>query len=213
MSHERESDPCATQRENLLWQMYGDASTMPAELRAHLATCAACRAALESSQRMSAALRTALRPEALSAQAVQTLQQRLSAEPARRWLARPYLHRLVETAVAAGLVAALILPWWWHRSGSRDQQGSPRRGITLSSEDAATILAAYTCVGWDGTTDTALRLLADEVSGVSRTLQREAGTETYLPWNRENDWDLPAEDRGALRGPAPAPLYRGAGGA
>ncbi len=182
--------------------MYADAGEMSPALRAHLATCATCRAALDAAQRISGALREALHPEPLSEQAAQTLRRRLATQSSQRWLSRPHLHRLVGTAVAAGLVAALLVPWWWHRSASPAPKSSASGEIALSSEDAATILAAFTCVGWEGTTEASVSLLADQVSGVARAVQREAGVETYLPWSRENDWDLPADEGGALLGSA-----------
>jgi hypothetical protein len=111
----------------------------------------------------------------------------------------------VPAAVAAGLVAALLVPWWWQRSGAPQSQDGAPEALALSSDDAATILAAYTCVAWEGTTGTALSLLAEQVSGISRSVQREPGAETLLPWNSDNDWDLPADSGGALRAPARLP--------
>jgi predicted anti-sigma-YlaC factor YlaD len=210
MSLERR-EICAAHRAALLREMYEDGGEMPPALRAHLATCATCRAALEAAHRISGALREPLRPQALSEQAVQTLRRRLAAEPARHRLARRRLARLMGTAVAAGLMVAFFVPWRWHRAASRVRGSNRPPEIALSPEDAATIVAAYTCVGWEGTTETSASLLAEQVSGVARAVEREAGAETYLSWSRENDWDMPEDNGGALRGSTQSSLCSSAG--
>jgi hypothetical protein len=197
MSAERQRETCAAYREELLRQMYAGAEPSAA-VQAHLATCATCRAARAAAQELAGALRAALQPEPLSEESVQRLRQRLTAETFPARFIRPRLVAVVGAAVAAGLLGAVLVPWWMQPSAARAPQGSAPHEITLSEEDAAAIVAAYTRVGWEGPTETSLSLLADQVSDVSRGIGREAGAETYLPWGPENDWDLPADEGGAI---------------
>ncbi len=198
MSVEYPTEECAAYRDELVRLVCADAPGSTAVLRSHLSSCAVCREKVETGQELVGTLRDVLRPESLSEGFVQCLRQRLDAESSR---ARP--RRLVRLgvalgAVAAGLVAALVVPPWLRSATPPAPHSSTPGGLSLSREDAAAILQTFTDLGWEGPTETSLGLLADRVEDLSQTLGSESKTQTALPWGRENDWDVPADGGGAV---------------
>jgi predicted anti-sigma-YlaC factor YlaD len=210
MSAEQLSETCARHRDELLRMMCDEAAEPSAALQTHLVLCDACRTALAASGELAAALRHALRPEPLSDDALPNFRRRLMAESFRARLIRPGLLAVACTAVAAGLLAALMLPWPGRPSAARMSNSSAQDTISLSDDDAATIMAAFACVGWEGPTETSVGLLAEQVSDMAQAVGRETGAKTGLPWGPDDDWDLPANGSGAVGPQATWPLCRAA---
>jgi hypothetical protein len=189
---------CADLRNALLRVMYDEDAAVPAELQSHLTDCPACRAAVSAAREFAATMRTALEPEPLSAHALEQVRRRIEPGRTRRRVPRLISIGVTVGALAAGLVAALVLPTRPRPSAMTASQANGHGAMALSADDAAMILRTYGDLGWDGSVETSLDLLREKVNDVSRDLglESQGHSKTALPWDRENDWDLPAGDNG-----------------
>jgi hypothetical protein len=134
-----------------------------------------------------ASLRVALRPEPLPA----TLSERIRADLDRRCVAarRSGLRavHVVWAAVAACLAVAVLLP---PRTAPRAPDSFAP--VSLTSDEAAEVVAAYAMLSWDSPADYTLDALDTSLDRLERALRREAGSMTLLPWSNDDDWDVPA---------------------
>jgi len=141
---------------------------------------------LESPDNVLASLRAALRPEplppALSGRIRADLDRRCG--PARR-SGLPVVHMLW-LAAAACLVAAVLLP---PRTAPRAAELAALPSLT--SGEAAEIVAAYAVLAWDSPVDYTLEAVDASLDSVERALRREPGSTTLLPWGPDDDWDVP----------------------
>lgn len=152
-------------------------------------------------------LRVALRPEPLPAGLVSRIRADWHARsgPLYRLSLGPF-HLLGTAAAAAVMIAVLLQP------GLADRAPGSADAVALSSDQAAAIVAAFGVIAWDSPTEYSLDLVDTSLEDVERTLQRAAGSGTLLPWNSDDDWDLPAAiDDGASRNKTPSPGFALAG--
>jgi hypothetical protein len=161
------------------------------ELLAHLATCAACRAALESERALLDELTTALAPPPLPVGFEQQIWSRVAGE--RR--SRRTLH-ILRWSGAVAAAAVLALAWLPFRSAPRPAAG-PAPAIYLSAEDAAVLVAGLTTLDWEGSADYVLPSVDNQVSAAWRILESK---DSGLPWATSDDWDRPAAERSGERG-------------
>ena len=133
-----------------------------------------------------ASLRSVLRPEPLPV----ALRQRILADldhrcvPARRSGLRPI--RIVWLAAAACLTVALVLPP--QRGAGPGKLAGP---LKLSGTDAAEIVGAYQVLSWDSPLDYTIEAVHTSLESLSRSVERDPGGESLLPWGRDDDWDVP----------------------
>jgi hypothetical protein len=144
----------------------------------------------DASGALLASLRDVLRPEPLPA----ALGDRIRAEwesraaPVGR-LRLPVIH-LVGMAAAACLMVALLLP-----TARTRQHAAP---VALSSDEAATIVSAFGVLAWEGPVDGSLDVISTSLDEIERELARESESRTLLPWNSDDNWDVPVpNDEGA----------------
>ncbi len=154
-----------------------------------------------------ASLRAALRPERLPP----TLSERVRADldrrcaPAGRY-GLPAVHALW-LAAAACLVVAVFLPPRLAR-----QPSDAVSSLSLTSDEAAEIVAAYVALSWDSPVDYTLDTVDASLDSIERALRREAGSTTLLPWSNDDDWDVPAatdKDQSQSRAPGGALCFAG----
>jgi len=140
----------------------------------------------EADQRLVGSLRSVLRPEPLPAM----LESRILADlerrtaPARR-PGLPPVHMLW-LAVAACLAVAVLRP-----PGLAPQPADRLGSVRLSAGEAAEIAAAYGLLNWDSPAEYTLQTVDASLESIERTLRREPGGAVVLPWDREDDWDVP----------------------
>lgn len=193
---------CLEYRDELLRLACGDVAEPSATLAAHLAECAACRDALADSSALAVSLRAALEPEPLPDRLLARIQARLDAGPIRERPAWTVSLRVAYTVAAAGLLAAVIVPWALRPAAPRTA-GTATTGISLSEDDTSAIAAAIGVLRWDST-EYRVEALQKKVDGVAQTLEQGAKARTMLPWSRDDDWDVPAADAGQSALPTPA---------
>lgn len=186
MSVEGNQD-CTRYRDELLRVACGDErGDMPAAARQHAESCEKCRAALAESQELLAAVSTALQPEPLSATVEARIHARLnqvtvSAPRATLRLLRP----ICTAAAAACLLIALLIP----RGGYEQTPVT----IALSGEEASAILSAYAALQWSGSVEYSIDQLNTQIDDIKQVVQRETDADSVLPWDAEDDWDVPSD--------------------
>ncbi len=134
----------------------------------------------------SCSLSDVLRPEPLPA----ALRDRIRADFDRRCAAsrplRVKTNRLVAVALAASVMLVLMLPM------NRAERTLPRSAtLSLTSDEAAVIVAAYGVLSWDSPAEYTLDVLDDTLDNLERSLRREDGSTSGLPWGPQDDWDVP----------------------
>lgn len=145
-------------------------------------------------------LRTALRPGPLPP----ALVTRVRADWERRStvirrLRVPPMH-LVGLVAAACLMVALLLP-----PRPAVQTAERTALVALSTDEAAAIVTAFGILTWDGPVDYSLDVVDASLDNIERTLRREADSETMLPWDSNDDWDVPLTiDENSSHGEAPS---------
>ncbi|MBU0639500.1 MAG: hypothetical protein KKB50_11595 [Planctomycetes bacterium] len=192
MNADYDNTECGRHREELLQLACGgspetDRSTA---LEAHLTVCAECGQLLSESTELVAELSAALHPEPLPIETVRLIERRLAerttAQP--RMLRRP-AHVLWAAAIAAGLLLAAFTPW---PVRNRPVEPDPER-IVLSEADALEIVAAFSQLRWSSPVEAAIDQLSSRVADIEKSVERQAGAQSVLPWDRADDWDLPPE--------------------
>ncbi len=157
------------------------------ELRAHLAACDACQADFDSTRELVDRLTLALAPEPLPLRLTQRIDAGLAARvhrPRRRLRA---VLPLASAAIAAGLLAAILIPSQFH-----SRRAAPAQ-TDLNPADAAAIVAAVTRYVWDSPLDYSFDLLLARVRDVSLTLEDRNVSSQVLPWTSADDWDWPPD--------------------
>jgi hypothetical protein len=166
---------------------------MPAALEKHLAECGVCRRALAESRELVGSLRAALGPEPLSSRLERQLQDELdqrTLSPAR--FARRRLNLAVLAAAAAVLIAVLI------PSGPVSRP----EAVAWSEEDAAEIVAAIVLLEWGDPLSCSIDQVSASLDDIERSMKREGGSGSVLPWGSEDDWDqAPMPDEGSPNPP------------
>ncbi|MCK4341723.1 MAG: hypothetical protein KAY37_08380 [Phycisphaerae bacterium] len=208
MNAERLKNECLAVHDELLRLTYGDVAEPSAGLSSHLARCPRCRETSEEAREVVEALRIALLPEPLPRRLEDDIRVRLDAEIARRPAVWSLPSRLICTAAAACLLAALLSP-------------GQAPSIELSEADAAAIVAAQGLLRWEGSVESSVddltarvddvarkiervsdpgsffpsgsvEYLSAKVDDIARTIERDPDAHTVLPWDPEDDWDVPA---------------------
>jgi hypothetical protein len=134
-----------------------------------------------------ASLRAALRPERLPP----TLSERVRADLDRR--CAPARHpglppiRVIWLAAAACLLVAVLLP-----PRLTPQPSDTFAPVSLTSDEAAEVVAAYVALSWESPLDYTLDTVDASLDSLERALRREAGSTTLVPWSNDDDWDVPA---------------------
>jgi hypothetical protein len=186
MNAESQND-CSHHRDELLLLACGDIAPgdfSPAA-RDHLSTCAACRESLDESRELIAAVTKALRPEPLPLALQRRIHERLDAAALTRAPGRLRRLHIVSTAAAACLLTAMFTP----------QVQRPRADmerIVVTDHDAAEIVAAYGLLCWDAPLDYSIDQVDAVLADLEQLLQRKPGSSALLPWDAEDDWDVPA---------------------
>jgi hypothetical protein len=193
---------CAAYHDELLRLACGDITEPSDALKTHLEACPACRDSGAASRELVQGLQAALEPEALPDELVARIQARLdaAATPTRTiWTGRL---RLVCTVAAAAVLTALLVPWGL-RTYSPATTGTEATTISLSADDASTIVAAITLLNWDSP-EYSVEALEEKIEDIAQTVERDSRARMLLPWGREDDWDVPADDAGRTGLPSPA---------
>ncbi|MFQ5807525.1 MAG: hypothetical protein ACE5I3_13850 [Phycisphaerae bacterium] len=146
-----------------------------------------------------AALRVALRPgplpSALSHGILSTLKRR--GAPARCF-GLPAARVIWLAAAACVMVAVLFPP---HPVPQASDVAAP---YFVTSDEAAEIVAAYAILSWDSPIDYTFDAVDASLGNIDRTLRREPGSISLLPWSRDDEWDVPlATDGSTSRSWAP----------
>ncbi len=193
---------CDDVRDELLRLTCGETGDPSAALSFHLENCTTCREVLDGSREMVDALRMALQPEPLPERLEADIRTRLDGQTVERHAAWPLRLCAIGTAAAACLLIGLVI----HNNATRQAEPSPASvpQFELSGDDAAAIVAACSLLGWDSPVEYSTGVLSERVEDMTRTVTRDPAGRTILPWGPEEDWDLPAGDRGssAIRSPA-----------
>jgi hypothetical protein len=179
MSRENYEDPTLDAVEaELLRSACGDGEPLSADAEARLAADPALRAEREADVALASALRDALAPEALRPELEGKIWGRIEADqPVVRahWFG---WRVLAGAAVAAAVMFGVLVP----------EVEAPAPVVPDGGGEGAAIV-----VQWDASEE--LEELEEDVTAISQRLEREASAETLLPWDAEDDWDLPpAED-------------------
>ena len=191
----RPDETCVEHGRELMQLMYGGLSAPSTELRSHLADCNACREALAGGLEAVESLRVALTPEPLPPSLRRKIADELDARQAVIRFPWSRTLRVAGAAVAAGLLAAAMIPrGQWSTAPPAHAPGAAT--VQLSGEDVAAIATACALVGWDSPADYSVDVLAERVDDVARAVRREAGATTLLPWDPEDDWDVPVQTPG-----------------
>jgi len=158
----------------------------------HLAGCAGCRHRLAEWRELAGTMSAALQPEPLPNSLAQRVQQELNSRtlPPVRLSLRPL--SVVGAAAAAGLLVALLIP---------SPPVSRPAPFVQSDEDAAAIAAAIGLLEWGDPLEYSIDRVSTTLGSIERTMKREAGGDSLLPWAREDDWDTPPASSEALPTP------------
>lgn len=177
MSLERSENNCQAVRDELTRLVCGDVAEPSPALRSHLADCAACREHLGESRELVGALRAALRPELLPERLRTYVDARLDAQTVARPVMWPFPLRLACAAAAAGLLAAILMPWSG-RGPAPGLGGRQTPAIVLSEKDTRVIgavWAAWEFLGWESAAEYAVVYLSARIEDVTRTMERDPG--------------------------------------
>lgn len=195
MELERSQPGCARVRNELRRAICDGAADVRADLRAHLDECPECRQAFAESREITSALRGALAPEPLSPRVEAEIRARLEARCAGRIVRWTWSRRVAGAAVAAGLLAALFVPWQRNERAAETRTGAAP--VVLSEDDAAAIAAGYAMLSWDSPLELSVGQVARRLERVEQIMQRDEPGESRLPWGPEDDWDVPAAKGGS----------------
>ncbi len=141
-----------------------------AEFAEHLTECADCRAELEEQRGLLGALEAALTPEPVAEDVITRIQQRAHGEVRRQSAWSPLLRPSI--AAAAALAAVIAWPQIWERP-------------------AVTPDETFETVPWDGDVTYAADEVETRIETMEGILQRAEGSDSYLPWSADDDWDMP----------------------
>ena len=202
MSAEDREIICVEHRDELLRLTCGDITEPSAALQAHLEACPACHDSAAASRELVRSLQAALKPEPLPDELVARIRAQLDSKsaPARTSWTVPL--RMAGMVAVAAVLAALIVPWGV-RSSSPPTTGGGATGVSLSEDDASTIVAAVALLRWDSP-EYSVEALEEKIADIAQTVERDTGAKTLLPWGRDDDWDVPVDDAGrtGLRSPS-----------
>jgi hypothetical protein len=172
-----------------------DVADAPPSLRSRLDRDSELRDELTGTQELLHGLREALKPEPLPETLVRRIHVRLTDQGQIRSTTIWRTIRLAGLAAAAALVLALVQP-----AALPPASNGAASTTGLSPTDAADIVAAYGLLDWGGHLDYSIERVTTELKEVERSIEREPGAQTGLPWSRDDDWDAPSASRdGALR--------------
>lgn len=201
MNAEDLESPCVEYRDELLRLTCGDIAAPSDALRAHLDACRTCRESVAAGRELVRSLQVALKPRPLPDDLVARIHTRLDMAPTPiRTIWTPKV-RVACTVAAAAALTAVLVPWSL-RTHSPATTGPKPAEISLSAEDASTIVAAVTFLDWD-CLEYSVEALEEQIDDIANTVEGGTGATTLLPWGRDDDWDVPAEDAGraGLRSP------------
>jgi hypothetical protein len=191
MTSEPPAAECGQYRDELIRLAWGDlkASGVSATLDAHLASCVDCRQRLAQWRELAGWMSAALRPEPLPNNLTRRVQQELNRRTLPPVARSRWPLSVVGAAAAAGLLVALVIP-----SPPLSRPGP----FVQSDEDAAAIAGAIGLLQWGGPLEYSIDRASTTLDSIERTMKREAGGDSLLPWAPEDDWDAPP-----ARTPAP----------
>jgi hypothetical protein len=216
MSVKQPEQRCETYRDELLRLACGDAAEPSAGFRAHLRQCAVCREGLPASQEFVGSLCGALAPEPMSPGLVSRIRAELCVSATTvSGVFWPWPLRIATAAVAAGLLAALLIPHLWGSSARRNTTTSDG-GIALSDADRAAIESgwwSWATTWWDSPVDQSAEYLWTRVEEIDHTVAGDSQAGRWLPWSADDDWDVPKQGQGpsGARESSPACAFRDAG--
>ncbi len=209
MTPDKHHNPCDAFADELLRLCCGDDEHPSPALTEHLDACPRCQAAFDQTADLVGTVRELVEPEPLTAETTQRIRAAFDPRVTHRATYRLWSLRLAGMAVAACLLFALA--WPGTSTDTARVTASTNGGIALSADDAAVIVAAYSQFAWEGPTEYSVELLEEQVDDVTQQVQRRAKAESYLPWDSDDDWDLPASnetDTSAAPSPAVAVAAR-----
>jgi hypothetical protein len=185
MAREAARVECGQYKAELIQLACGDLEPggVAEQLEAHLASCEACRQALGEWRALVGSLSSALVPEAFPNGLARKVRDELDGRtqpPIRLWL-RPL--RLVGVAAAAALLVATLIP---------SEPDSRPVAVVQSDADAAAIAVAIGLLEWGDPLAYSIDQVSASLDSIERSMKRETGTDSVLPWGPEDDWDTPA---------------------
>lgn len=207
MSRQPEDPTGDPLRMEALRLLCGDEELSSDELRAKLHADAAFRDDFEATRELLDELRGALTPAPLDPRVEMTIRARMNAAVTPRQSPWIWSLRVAGVAAAAGLMVALLVQ-------TPTTMTSIKTGtqIALSPADAEALVSAYVASQWEGPTDYLVDSLADRVDEVAERLERTSSSETFLPWQPDDDWDLPPDAAEAQAATSPTRDQRWFGG-
>lgn len=160
-------------------------------LRTHLNHCAHCSAAFHETRRLLVELGDALRPEPLPLNTVLRIRSRLDALSAAPGAPVRRVHRASVARLRfmwSAVAAAMLLVAW-----NIDRLETPVRSVepatpALSDAESALVAEAFAWLYVDDATDVHLEYASERLDTLR---ERLSGGERALPWDADDDWDMP----------------------
>lgn len=187
---------CNPFEDELLRMTYGghEAMALSTALRAHLRECPQCNTLLRETRETLRELNIALQPAPLTLETTLRIRARLDALSAATFEQRT-LHRSTTRMRSfwSAAAAALLLLAWNTRSLVTPVAPAEPSAITLSEDESALVADAFAWLYVDETTDMHLEYASERLDTLRERLN---GGQRALPWDADDDWDLPRSTSG-----------------